>query len=98
MPPKYDFAAADRLSQQLSQLVGRLESFIQLREGQCKALLGGRHSENWQGERRDGFQSHFRGQQTALGALKEAALKLQSQVASATTAAHAAEKAEKNKH
>ncbi|MBI0382803.1 hypothetical protein ACWELB_14670 [Streptomyces asiaticus] len=97
MPPKYDFAAADRLSQQLFQLIGRLEAFIGLREGQRNALLGGRHSENWQGARRDRFQSDFGSQQQALTALKEAALRLQSQVANATTAAHAAEKAEKNK-
>ncbi|GAA2352175.1 hypothetical protein [Streptomyces cuspidosporus] len=98
MPPKYDFAVAARLSQQLSQLVEKLDWFIWLRNGQRHTLFGSPHSDNWQGAKRDRFETDFQRQQKALTALKEAALRYQSQVNSATTAARAAEKAEKTKH
>lgn len=98
MPPKYDFAAADRLSQQLTELIKRIDWFIWLRDNQSGNLLGARHSDNWQGAKRDEFHDRFTRQRTALTHLKDAASRLQSQVHTATEAAHAAEKAEKNKH
>ncbi|MER6140049.1 hypothetical protein ABT174_08315 [Streptomyces sparsogenes] len=94
MPPKYDFAAADRLSQQLSQLVEKLDWFIWLREGQRKSLLGSPHSDNWQGAKRNRFETDFARQRSALTELKAAALRLKSQVDQATTAAHTAQKSE----
>ncbi|MGW7657555.1 hypothetical protein ACWGMA_11600 [Streptomyces asiaticus] len=92
MPPKYDFAAADRLSQQLSQLIDKLERFIQLRKGQRGALLGNCPGAKWQGAKRDEFDTDFTHQQKALTALKAAARGVQSQVAQETAAAHAAQK------
>ncbi|MEU9796001.1 hypothetical protein AB0E27_36420 [Streptomyces sparsogenes] len=92
MPPKYDFAAADRLSQQLSRLVEKLDWFIWLREGQRKSLLGSPHSDNWQGAKRNRFETDFARQRSALTELKAAARSLQSQVTQATAAARAAEK------
>ncbi|MEU5027745.1 hypothetical protein [Streptomyces milbemycinicus] len=98
MPPKYDFAAAHQLSQQLSQLVEKMDWFIWLRESQSEALLGGPGSDNWRGAKRDNFVTHYLREQSALIELRDAAFRLQSQVNNATDAAHAAEKAEKNKH
>ncbi|MGY0056695.1 hypothetical protein ACWY4P_09050 [Streptomyces sp. LZ34] len=92
MPPKYDFDAAERLRQQLSQLVDKLDWYIWLREGQRKALLGAPHSDNWQGAKRNRFETDYARQRAALTDLKAAALRLQSQVNQATASAHAAEK------
>ncbi|MER7790446.1 hypothetical protein [Streptomyces sp. NPDC097640] len=98
MPPKYDFAAADRLSQQLTELIKKIDWFLWLRDSQSNHLLGARHSDHWQGAKRDEFQDEFKHQKTAFTHLKDAAKRLQSQVHTATEAAHAAEKAEKNKN
>jgi hypothetical protein len=92
MPPKYDFDAAQRLSQQLSQLIQKLDWFIWLRLSKKDALLGGQHSDNWQGKKRDRFQTDFLRQHAALTEVRNAAIRVQSQVAQATEAAHAAEK------
>jgi uncharacterized protein YukE len=98
MPPKYDFDAAQRLSDQLTELVKRIDWFMWLRDGQSNTLLGPLNSENWQGAKRNDFDNKFRRQKKALSALKDAAKSLQSQVHTATETARAAEKAEKNKH
>ncbi|MEV4443314.1 hypothetical protein AB0K09_30810 [Streptomyces sp. NPDC049577] len=92
MPPDYDFAAADQLGRQLAQLVDKLDWLINLRTGRRKALLGTAHSDNWQGGKRNKFESEFARQQAALIELKAAARTLQASVAHATEQAHAARK------
>ncbi|MEO3845599.1 hypothetical protein [Streptomyces sp. CNZ287] len=97
MPPKYDFAAAERLSNELSQLIAKIDWFLWLRTTQRKTLLGSTRSDNWQGTRRSAFEVEFTRQQAALTESKAAARRLQTAIAHATAAAHAAEKAEKSK-
>lgn len=97
MPPKYDFAAAERLSNELSQLAAKIDWFLWLRTTQRKVLLAGAHSDKWQGTRRSAFEVEFARQQAALTESKAAARRLQTAIAHATAAAHAAEKAQKNK-
>ncbi|MFI0779494.1 hypothetical protein [Streptomyces sp. NPDC021212] len=92
MPPTYDFEAADRLTQQLNRLVGKLDAFITLRENQRTALLGPEPCDNWSGPKRKNFDGHFRTQQNALGELKAAAMNLRGVVAQATEQAHEARK------
>lgn len=92
MPPEYDFEAADRFRQQLSQFVAKIDWFTGVRDGQRKVLLGSPHSDNWQGAKRTSFEGKFSHQQAALRELKDVARRLQAQAAKATEAAHAAHK------
>ena len=91
MPP-YDFAAADRLSQQLAQLTARIEWLVGLRDSQRKALLGKPGSDNWTGERRGTYEDHFGGQQKALRHIAAQARVLKGKVDAATREAHTEQK------
>ncbi|MFF4749086.1 hypothetical protein ACWD5R_30355 [Streptomyces sp. NPDC002514] len=73
--------AADWLDRQLTQLNARLDKFLQLRTDQRKALLGSSQSVNWQGKKRENFDSDFKSQHDALVGLKEAAASFQRTVA-----------------
>lgn len=92
MSGEYDFAAADRLDNELSQLVAKLDWFIWLRTTQRTSLLGSPHSDNWQGAKRRQFEDEHLRQNAALAGLKEAARSLQARVNNATEAARAAQK------
>lgn len=89
---EYDFAAADRLSQQLAQLAAKLEWLVWLRNGQRKSMLGTPHSDDWKGVKRNQFEQDFRREQAALTALAGQARSAKSRVDSATVEAHAARK------
>ncbi|ANP52937.1 hypothetical protein J2Z21_000502 [Streptomyces griseochromogenes] len=92
MSREYDFAAADRISRELSRLIAKLDWFIWLRTTRRKALLGTPHSDNWQGAKRREFEKEYARQQAAFAHLRETASTLQASISSATEAAHAAQK------
>jgi hypothetical protein len=96
MSREYDFAAADRLYKELSQLVAKLDWFIWLRATQRKSLLGSPSSDNWQGTKRRHYENEYARQQAALTDLKAAARTLQAGVHNAAEAARAA--AQKNRN
>jgi hypothetical protein len=75
--------AADWLERQLTQLVDKLDGLVRLRAGQHNALLGDQHSDNWQGAKRNTFETDYGRQQAALTDLKSAALSLRGAVARA---------------
>lgn len=92
MPPSLDVPAAERLNQQLTQLVAKIDWLLWLRSGQRKALLGDRHSDNWKGAKRNRFEADFARHQAALAELKSAARTLQAKVNEGIEAARAAGK------
>jgi hypothetical protein len=94
MTVKYNFAAADHLSQQLSQLIAKLEWLIWLRKRQRSALLGAHTSDNWKGGKREQFERDFPREQARLQSLADEARRVQSTVADQAAAAHALQKAE----
>lgn len=94
MPTPYDFAAADRLHQQLSLLVAKIDGLLRLRARRRQTLLGDPHSDNWEGVQRNLFEADFARQQAALAELKSTARTLQANITEATAAAHAARKRE----
>ncbi|WP_262700493.1 MULTISPECIES: hypothetical protein [Streptomyces] len=75
--------AADWLERQLTVLIDKLEGLARLRSDQCNALLGDEKSHNWQGTRRQIFQSKFNTQQKELRGLKQVAASLRTSVANA---------------
>ena len=88
----FNFAAADRLSQQLSQLAAKLDWLVWLRAGQHKGKLGSPHSDNWTGAKRHEFEGRFLREQRALASLAERARAARAQVAEQISSAHAAQR------
>jgi hypothetical protein len=95
----FDFAAADELSRQLSQLVEKLDWLVWLRDTQRRTLLGDSPNDRWKGKLRDRFDHDFGRERARLVALKEQALSAQTAVHDSIIGAHAAQKAaEKASH
>jgi hypothetical protein len=89
-PVPYDFAAADRLSQQLAQLAAKLDWLAWLRRTQRHSMLGAPNSDNWMGAKRHRFEHDFDRQQAALTGLAGTARTIKARVDGATADAHAA--------
>ncbi|MDZ5447688.1 hypothetical protein U2F26_34130 [Micromonospora sp. 4G57] len=92
---RYDFAAADHLSQKLSVLAEKIEWLAWLRKSQRSALLGDPSSVKWTGKKRTAvFEPEFHREQSRLTALAAEAIRLKQAVDTATANAYAAKKAE----
>ncbi|HEY7595538.1 MAG TPA: hypothetical protein VH969_20470 [Actinophytocola sp.] len=88
----FDFTAADRLSQQLSQLAAKLDWLVWLRGSQRSGKLGSPGSDNWTGSKRHQFEGEFRREQNALTSLADRARTARGNVADQISAAHAAQR------
>jgi hypothetical protein len=88
----FDFTAADRLGQQLSQLAAKLDWLVWLRGGQRNGKLGSPGSDNWTGNKRHQFEGEFHREQNALRSLADRARAARGNVADQITAAHAAQR------
>ncbi len=88
-----DDETAEWLESQLKQLVAKLQNLTHIRMTQHNALLGtDENSRNWQGSKRNAFESDFKQQQTALKGLEAAALTLRGAVSDALAEARRADK------
>jgi hypothetical protein len=90
----FDFAAAEDLSQRLSQLAEKLDWLVWLRDSQRGSLLGEPSSDRWKGRRRNQFEHQFSREQSRLKALAAQARELKSAVDKQIAGAHAARAAE----
>lgn len=84
----YDFNAAYMLLQELAVARDKVRGLATLRGQQRHSLLGGPHSDNWQGPRRDAFEREFGPEQRRLGALADDLMRLIRAVENATNRAH----------